>query len=286
MTPAFLFPAVVAGAALLLASLVHRALPPRAAAFTLTGTLVVTAGATVWSLAMLALDFLVDLTGWCRDALGGHVHVPPTIGAAALGITLWGSVAAVGTARRRRRATRASMADGDLLVLETSAPLAYAVPGRHPHVVVSEGMLALLEPNEQRAMLAHEFAHLRHHHHRFLALSELAGSFVPPLRLVANRVRFATERWADQDAVRQVGDPTVLARAIARAALASSNHDHDALALGVSDVPARIEELTSPRSSTRFPAPAPIAILMLGAVAVVAAAVQLHHVIDYIGTFC
>lgn len=286
MIAVYLYPAAVAVAALLLASAVHRSLPPRAAALTLTGTLVVAAAATVWSLAMLGLDFLVDRTRWCRDLLRGHVHVPTSMGVAALAIVSWGTVAAVKTAHGHWRATRTPAPDGDLLVLDTTSLLAYAVPGRHPHVVVSEGMLDLLDADERNAMLAHEFAHLRHHHHRFLALSELAASFVPPLRFVARRVRFATERWADQDAAREVGDPTIVARAIARAALEQGPSTRRALALSDTDVTARVEDLMSNQLPGRLAGPVPTAIFALVVLSGTASAIQLHHVIDFVRTFC
>ena len=49
MTLAFLFPALVAVAGLVIVGLAHRDLPPRMAAFALTGAILATAATAVWS---------------------------------------------------------------------------------------------------------------------------------------------------------------------------------------------------------------------------------------------
>jgi beta-lactamase regulating signal transducer with metallopeptidase domain len=146
-------------------------------------------------------------------------------------------------------------------------------------------MLDLLDRDEQRAMLAHERAHLRHHHHRLIIATEVAASLLPPLWLPARRVRFATERWADQDAAREVGDASIVARAIARAALARSDAIEPELALSGSDVAARIEALTGDRVCSRVDA-ALLAVGMLVAMSVIAVAAQVHHVLEFVQSFC
>jgi hypothetical protein len=188
---------------------------------------------------------------------------------------------------RQRRARRGPTPDGDLLVIESDLPTAFAVPGRHPHVVVSTGMLDVLDPDEQQAMLAHERAHLRHHHHRLLMATEAAAAMLPALWPAAHRVRFATERWADQVAANEVGHPAIVARAIARAALARSGATAPgpALALSGSDIVARIEALTGGSASARV-GPASLAATSLMVMSVLAVGLQLHHVAQYIQTFC
>jgi bla regulator protein blaR1 len=284
MTIAFLFPALVAVAGLVVAGCIRRDLPPLIAAFGFTVAIVATAMATVWSLGLMATDFLLDRFGWCRDALHDHVHVPAAVGAAALAAVLCGVVSAASSATRQHRARRGPIPDGDLLVIPGDAPTAFAVPGRRPHVVVSAGMLELLDAEEQRAMLAHERSHLRHHHHRYVRASEMAAALLPPLGLVARRVRFATERWADQDAVREVGNPDIVARAITRAALARSGADGPALALAGNDVVARIEALTGDRTTGVDPAAPAVAVLV--AISVVAVVAQAHHLVEFVRTFC
>jgi hypothetical protein len=51
-----------------------------------------------------------------------------------------------------------------LRVLDGTLPLAYCVPGREPRVVLSDGVLRVLDRGQIDAVLAHEQAHLRHRH--------------------------------------------------------------------------------------------------------------------------
>ena len=285
MMLAFLFPALVAVAGLIIVGCTHRDLPPRVAAFALTGAIVATAAATIWSIGLLGADFVVDRIGRCRETLHGHVHVPAWLGLVALVSVIGGAASAARSLARHHHARRGPIPDGDLLVIETETATAFAVPGRHPHVVVSTGMLDLLDADECRAMLAHERAHLRHGHHRFIVAAEAAAAMVPPLRPAARRVRFATERWADQDAAREVGDPGVVARAIARAALARSGVEGPALALSGSDVAARIEALTRDRTGSPVDRASFLVIVPM-AVSVIAVAAEAHHLVEFVRVFC
>ncbi len=133
-------------------------------------------------------------------------------------------------------------------------------------------------------MLAHERAHRRHGHHRFIVATEVAAAMVPPLRPAARRVRFATERWADQDAAREVGDPKVVARAIARAALARRDEEGSALALLGSDVAARVEALTRDCCGSRVELA--WLVVMPMTVSVFAVAAQAHHLVEFVRVFC
>jgi Peptidase family M48 len=49
-------------------------------------------------------------------------------------------------------------------VLDGPLPLAYCVPGREPRVVLSHGVLQVLDREQIDAVLVHEQAHLRHRH--------------------------------------------------------------------------------------------------------------------------
>ncbi len=81
-------------------------------------------------------------------------------------------------------------------------------------------MLRALPGPEREALLAHERAHLRHQHHLFLLALRLAASACPLLRPLAGEGAFTVERWADEHAAAVVGDRALVARALARAALA------------------------------------------------------------------
>ena len=108
------------------------------------------------------------------------------------------------------------------MIIRDEQPTAYSVPAKAGAIVVSTGMLTLLDAQERRALLAHEAAHLRHHHARYVAVAELAVAANPLLRPLARGVRLAVELWADQVAAQEVGDSRAVARALARASLAAS----------------------------------------------------------------
>ena len=94
-------------------------------------------------------------------------------------------------------------ADG-LVVVADPAPDAYALPGLRGRVVVSTAMLRALSPAERRVLLAHEAAHLRHHHHLYVQVAELSAAANPLLRPLAGAVELGVERWADEAAAAEV----------------------------------------------------------------------------------
>ncbi len=112
----------------------------------------------------------------------------------------------------------------EVRVAPSLEPLAFAVPGRDRHVVVSEAVTRLPDP-ERRAVLAHEGAHLRLGHHRHLLVLvayERIWGWVPGVPAVVRTHRRSIEQWADADAthVPQVDRQAILQ---ARARLGSCN---------------------------------------------------------------
>ena len=105
-------------------------------------------------------------------------------------------------------------------------PTAFAVAGAPGHVVVSTAMLNALDADERKVLLAHEAAHLRHHHHLYTQLAQLAAAANPLLRPLARVIAEGTERWADEVAAAEVGSRRLVARGLARAALARREHRH------------------------------------------------------------
>ena len=90
-------------------------------------------------------------------------------------------------------------------------------------------------------LIAHERSHLRRHHHRYVRLTELAVAAIPLLAPVNGRLRFAVERWADEDAADEIGDRALVASAIARAALASRPSPRIGLAMADAGVVERVQ---------------------------------------------
>ncbi|MFE9608014.1 M56 family metallopeptidase [Streptomyces sp. NPDC006012] len=66
-----------------------------------------------------------------------------------------------------RRATRLGAT-----VLPYDVPVAYCLPGRHPHVVVSDAAVRELTAEPLAAVLEHERRHIAGRHHLALAVAE------------------------------------------------------------------------------------------------------------------
>jgi Zn-dependent protease with chaperone function len=125
------------------------------------------------------------------------------------------------TARRRHRvmvdllATRNPLL-ADTRVVDHDLPVAYCLPGLRPRVVVSRGVVAILEEQELRAVLAHERAHLGQRHDLvvlpFVALSA-TFPWLPAVRHARAEVLLLVEVLADDRAARR-HDRTALARAL------------------------------------------------------------------------
>ena len=91
----------------------------------------------------------------------------------------------------------------DVVTLPTADAVAYAVPGRPPQIVVTDGLVGALSADELAAVLRHERSHVVHGHDRQLTLA--AGvdgtlGWLPGVRRSTAALRLALERWADEDA--------------------------------------------------------------------------------------
>ncbi len=106
----------------------------------------------------------------------------------------------------------------EVRVLDAPLPLAYCVPGRDPRVVLSDGVLRVLDREQVDAVLAHERAHLRHKHELVMESFTAFYQAVPgPLRSKAplDAVHLLLEMVADDAARRRTG-PAPLRAALAR----------------------------------------------------------------------
>lgn len=136
----------------------------------------------------------------------------------------------------------ASEARAVLRVLDGAVPFAYCVPGRAPRVVVTEATLDTLGPDELRAVLAHEQAHLDARHdlvrEGFVALHQ-AFPIVVRSRQARDAVALLLEMLAD-DAGRARGSDAAMAGALEAFATA-----------GDDDVTARLERVRARRCGGR-----------------------------------
>jgi hypothetical protein len=109
-------------------------------------------------------------------------------------------------------------ATAQAVVLDDPRPAAYCVAGRPAAIVLTRGALALLDPPQLGAVLAHERAHLAHRDHRLLTLTQgLAAAFpgVPLFTRGAAEVDRLAEMAADDTAARGAGRPALVAALLA-----------------------------------------------------------------------
>jgi Zn-dependent protease with chaperone function len=242
----------------------QRGLPPRLATVLLTGFALSVSLVTGMLLCLEAYVGTVELlpaihpADWSVPYLR-HALPIPGVAAAAAGILAAGLLASaamnlirvVVQARRASAVARELPAFDGLAVIDDPSIHAYAIPGRSARIVVSTGLLRLLDGPQRRALLAHERAHLHHRHHLYARLTRLAAAANPLVRPVIRAVDLAIERWADAEAAREVGDPAIVAQALGTAALGPTAPPALGLGMGHSDVVERVRILLDPPERTR-----------------------------------
>jgi Zn-dependent protease with chaperone function len=133
--------------------------------------------------------------------------------------------------RRRHRELLALLAspaaDGTgTVVISHDSPVAYCLPGGARSVtVLSDGLMAALEPAELRAVLSHENAHLNQRHHLLLwafAAWRQALPWLPTTRLAQESVNSLIEMLADDVALKTESKVTLI-KAIAIVASGSAS---------------------------------------------------------------
>jgi hypothetical protein len=287
MTVAVYLPLLLALLLAVTARLIAARGTPGAGAWTLTISAVIAAACSTWSLILLALTALDDLPPLSsldeQPMLQLPEPVPGPIALAAGLLLAWGGWRLLRDARRRITTNRDLRAIGepgqDLVIADWPTPMAIAVPGatrpgrrsdgggrgkqgdrgrqadregRRGRLIVTTGILRILDADERRVVLAHERAHLARRHHRLTTATAAAAALNPLLIPVRETVAYLVERWADEDAAAEVGDRDLTARAVARAALATTG-TQPARALGIDGGPAvrRVRALTSPAPAPR-----------------------------------
>lgn len=220
------FPLLVSLVVAALATSAHRRLPPRLAARFVTLALVLVVLAAVPTALVVAMAFLAHapLIGvgfeWCARAIGFHGSVSAWLGVPVLVMIVVGSVRTF-RLLRDHRSLRLDEA-GPIHIAHSHRPYAVTLPGRAGQIVISTAMVALLDEDEQRIVIAHELAHAQHRHDRYLLVAELAAAALPPVRGLANRVAYSIERWADEAAASACGDRRSVAITLGKVALQSN----------------------------------------------------------------
>lgn len=141
-------------------------------------------------------------------------------------------------------------------VLDAARPAVYSVPGRPPTIVLTTGALAVLDPSELVAVLAHERAHLTGRHHLLLAVTRSLAAVAPAVPLFArgtSGVARLAEMRADDVAARHGGRRTLLAALLAMDADAATTQAPAAwLAATGGVVATRVRRLAEPPPPARW----------------------------------
>ncbi|MDA8283305.1 MAG: M56 family metallopeptidase [Actinomycetota bacterium] len=186
-------------------------------------------------------------------------------------VALSGSWARATWARRAHR--RAVVLAGrprhdlDALIVDCDTAAAYCVPGRNRQVVLTTAALAALSDSQLAAVLAHERAHLKGHHHHLVGVaSGLARAFpgIPLFQAAKEEVAALVEMVAD-DVAAGTHHRTTIATAVV--ALAGMHAPQAALGASGSATLARVRRLTAPA------APLDRGALLVGVLAVMGIAV-------------
>jgi Peptidase family M48 len=253
---------------------------PGPAARALVAAALVAGASWTWSLLLLVLTLLDDVSPLATLDDHHTIKLPqPVPDAVALGaavLLVWGAVRLAQDVYRRRDTVRRLRAAGspqiDLVVADWAAPLAVAVPGRPGHLLVTTGMLKLLDADGRRVVFTHERSHLAHGHHRLAAAASMAAAINPLLAGARDAVAYLVERWADEDAARTVGDRDLTARTVAHAALATAGTRSAVLGMNGSAALLRVRALGEPAPTPRRRRLMGLAVIGAGCIATAAIA--------------
>jgi Zn-dependent protease with chaperone function len=225
MTYAVYVPIAVSALLALAARPLTRRLPTRWGGHVLTAAAVAAALSTLWTLALLAVTLVDDIPGTSYRETLPIQDVTSTAALALLALAAVRTTAVHIGQRRLRAALRPVLAGSptELVVVAHPEPQAFATPGRHGRIVVSDSMFRALTAAQRRVLLAHERAHLTARHPLLLVAARYAAAANPLLIPLRGCVAYLCERHADETAARQVGDRMLVAEALAAVADAMSH---------------------------------------------------------------
>ena len=161
------------------------------------------------------------------------------------------------------------LSEFDVVVIPSTRLVAVGVPGSPPQIVISAGLVSVLEPQELDAVLRHEMAHHRLRHRNYLVLAAAVDhvfGWLPPVRLSTAALRRAVEESADLASTRR--SPERVARL--RSALVRLAEVHTTTAVR-RDLERRIAVLAGPDARDE-PSPTRAAQVVVGFGGAVAAA--------------
>lgn len=189
------------------------------------------------------------------------------------------------TARQiRARSEHRHLHGYSVFVAEDPHPFALTLPQHHGGIVISTGAVDLLAPDELAAVLAHEDAHLRQHHHLITGIvASLTRRlrWVPLLAAAEDALGHYLEIAADDTARQHVGTPA-LASALLTLGRSGHPHHHDGAALGGvlhALGPDRVRHLVQPGTGTAGMLAAATSTCCLAALVLLAAAVHVPYAI-------
>lgn len=249
-------------------------------------TILTTAAAIAWvSWGLLVIGALVlDIAPLSEASRVGqlislHEPAPRWLAAAAGAWAIW-SACRVGAGERRRHSLHTSLpGTAGIVMIEADDFVGIAVPGRSARIVLSKSAMESCTSSERAVVIAHEWAHLRHHHSRYVRVVVASATVCPWLRPVESAVRFSVERWADEDTALVLQDRLLVARTIARLAL-DVGGNRTALPFTHGDTSARARAMLAPAPVTPDIAARGI-VAGAGATAtgIAGSGLQLHHAI-------
>jgi Zn-dependent protease with chaperone function len=230
--------------------------------------------------ALTRISFAVpspaELAAACQRYAFPRLDVPSAFVLAIGSVTLAALVLTVRAALRQVRAARrfqralplaaVASAPTGVIVVDDPRPLAFCAGLLRPRVYISRGALAMLEPAEREAVLAHEAHHARRRDPLRLLVARALGDgmfFLPVMRRLADRYAALAEVAADDAAVRAMRSPRPLASAL----LAFDAHPSPSV---VGIAPERVDHLMGERARWELPL-----LLLLGGIATIAALVAL-----------
>jgi|GEM_PF-1504185 len=165
------------------------------------------------------------------------------------------------------------------MLRSTAADVPMVVGWISPVVLVPVSAFASLSPDQLKAVLVHELAHIRRHDHLLNAIQiviETALFFHPVTWWLSNQIRTERENCCDDAAVRSSAHPRVFAEALARLETIRIASPQAALAATGGPLMSRIARIVGSNRTTPHRATAWRATLAIAAGTVVAAAGIAH----------